>query len=197
VDWQNIARLRNPGFTLTRRGYDKHEVDKFLEQLVDWLETDAANDIGQVAVQRKLELVGKSTAHILMTTEQEAQELKRHTEGECTELRAQAETEAQQARDDADTYAQEVRARADAEARRTRDEATAEATETVEEGLRRRGQIDDEIRGLEAHRDEILKDLERLRGTLGGTIDEHRHVPPSPNGEHTADATESEPAKDA
>jgi DivIVA domain-containing protein len=197
VDWQNIARLRNPGFTLTRRGYDKHEVDKFLEQLVDWLETDAANDIGQVAVQRKLELVGKSTAHILMTTEQEAQELKRHTEDECTDLRAQAETDAQQTRDDADTYSQEVRARAEAEGRRTREEATAEATETVEEGLRRRGQIDDEIHDLEARRDEILKELERLRGTLGGTIDEHRSAPPSRNGERTAADAEPEPATDA
>jgi DivIVA domain-containing protein len=61
VDWHDIARLRSPDFTIARRGYDKHEVDKFLEQLVDWLETDAAQDIGEVAVTRKLELVGKST----------------------------------------------------------------------------------------------------------------------------------------
>jgi DivIVA domain-containing protein len=40
-----MARLRSPGFTEARRGYDKHEVDRFLEQLVDWLETDAAQDI--------------------------------------------------------------------------------------------------------------------------------------------------------
>jgi DivIVA domain-containing protein len=63
-----MARLRSPGFTEARRGYDKHAVDKFLKQLVDWLETDAAEDIGQVAVARKLELVGKSTAHILSQT---------------------------------------------------------------------------------------------------------------------------------
>ena len=59
-----------------------------LEQLVDWLETDAAQDISEVAVTRKLELVGKSTAHILLTTEQQAQELKRQTEEDCAELRA-------------------------------------------------------------------------------------------------------------
>jgi DivIVA domain-containing protein len=195
VDWQDIARLRSPGFTLARRGYDKHEVDKFLEQLVDWLETDAANDIGQVAVTRKLELVGKSTAHILLTTEQESQALKRQTESDCAEIRAQADADAREIRDDADTYATEVRARADGEARRTRDEATAEATETIEEGLRRRGQIDDEIHGLEAHRDGVLEELTRLRAELGETIDEHRPPPAAKqNGERAGRARAAGPA---
>lgn len=196
MDWQDIARLRSPGFTLARRGYDKHEVDKFLEQLVDWLETDAANDIGQVAVTRKLELVGKSTAHILLTTEQESQELKRQTEADCTELRAQAEADAAEVRDVADTYAREVRARADEDARRTREAATAEATETIEEGLRRRRQIDDEIHDLEGHRDEVLEDLGRLRAELGETIDEHRPATPSKNGERAAKAPAGEPTPD-
>ena len=196
MDWQDIARLRSPGFTLARRGYDKHEVDKFLEQLVDWLETDAANDIGQVAVTRKLELVVKSTAHILLTTEQEAQELRRQADADCAELRAQAEADAQEVRDVADTYAREVRARAEGDAKRTREEATAEATETVEEGLRRRGQIDDEIHALEAHRDEVLEALARLRAELGATIEAHRPAP-SKNGERVVKARAAEPARDS
>jgi DivIVA domain-containing protein len=182
VDRQDIARLRSPGFTETRRGYDKHEVDKFLEQLVDWLETDAADDIGHLAVKRKIELVGKSTTHILMTAEEESQALKRQTEADCGELRAQADADATQQRDEADTYAAEVRARAEAEGRQERDAATAEATETIEEGLRRRHQIDEEIKGLEARRDAIVEQLRRLRSELADTIDEHR-AEPSANGE--------------
>jgi hypothetical protein len=61
--------------------------------------TDAADDIGQVAVIRKLELVGKSTAHILLTTEQESQELKRQTAEDCAALRAEAEADAQEVRE--------------------------------------------------------------------------------------------------
>ena len=76
MDWKDIDRIRVPGFTLARRGYDKHEVDRFLARLADWLETDAPNEIGEMAVTRKLELVGKSTSHILMTTEQQAAELR-------------------------------------------------------------------------------------------------------------------------
>jgi DivIVA domain-containing protein len=173
VDRNDIARLRSPGFTLARRGYDKHEVDKFLEQLVDWLETDAANDIGDLAVRRKIELIGKSTAHILETAEQEAEELRRLTETECAELRAGAEADATEVREDADTYASDVRARAEGEARQTREEATAEASETIEEGLRRRSQIDDEIHGLEARRDTVLHELTRMRSELAETIDGH------------------------
>jgi DivIVA domain-containing protein len=193
VDWQDIGRLRSPGFTLARRGYDKHEVDKFLEQLVDWLETDAAEDIGQVAVTRKLELVGKSTAHILLTTEQESQELKRQAAEDCVELRAAAEADAQEVREAADAYAKQVRSQADDAARRTREEATAEASETIEEGLRRRGQIDDEIHELEAHRAGVLEDLGRLRAELGATIEEHRPAPTT-NGERVSKAPGSEPA---
>jgi DivIVA domain-containing protein len=174
VDWHDIARLRSPDFTIVRRGYDKHEVDKFLEQLVDWLETDAAEDIGDVAVTRKLELVGKSTAHILLTTEQEAQELKRQTEEDCAGLRAKAEAD---------------------DARRAREEATAEATETIEEGLRRRGQIDDQTHELEDHRAAVLEELGRLRAELSAAIDAHPPTPAKQNGEPDRNAPDAEPAQ--
>jgi DivIVA domain-containing protein len=184
VDWHDIARLRSPDFTVARRGYDKHEVDKFLEQLVDWLETDAAQDIGEVAVTRKLELVGKSTAHILLTTEQEAQELKSQSEEDCAELRAQAEADAQR-----------LRANADDDARRAREEATAEATETIEEGRRRRGHIDDQIHELEDHRAAVLEDLGCLRAELSATIDAHPPTPAKQNGEPDRNEPDAEPAQ--
>jgi DivIVA domain-containing protein len=189
-----MARLRSPGFTIARRGYDQREVDKFLEQLVDWLETDAAQDIGQVAVTRKLELVGKSTAHILLTTEQESQELKRQTEEDCAQLRAEAEADAQQVREAADAYAQQVRAKADDDARHAREDATAELTKTIDEGLRRRGQIDDQIHDLETHRAGVLEGMGRLRAELGAAIDAHRPAP-SKNGERVGKARDGEAAQ--
>ena len=127
MDWKDLDRLRNPGFGFGRRGYDRHEVDRFLEQLVDWLETDAARDLGHIAITRKLELVGKSTTHVLLAAEQEAEELLSQAEADIAELR-------QQAQDDA----RAVRAAADEYAAKTREEANAEASETIEEGLRRR-----------------------------------------------------------
>jgi predicted transcriptional regulator len=137
------------------------------------LETDAAEDIGQVAVTRKLELVGKSTAHILLATEQESQELRRQAAEDCAGIRA----EAHEVREAADAYAKEVRAKADDDARHTREEATAEASEALEDSLRRRGEIDDEIQELEADRVAMLEELARLRAELGAMIEEHRPAP--------------------
>ena len=163
MDWKDLDRLRNPGFGLGRRGYDRHEVDRFLEQLVAWLETDAARDLGHVAITRKLELVGKSTTHVLLAAEQEAEELLRQAEADIAELRQQAQADARAVREEADEYAAQVR-----------EEATREASETIEDGLRRRARIDDEIKELDARHEAALERMERLRSELEATTESHR-----------------------
>jgi DivIVA domain-containing protein len=174
VDWKDLDRLRNPGFGLARRGYDHHEVDRFLEQLVDWLETDAARDLGHIAITRKLELVGKSTTHVLLAAEQEAEELLRQAEADIAELRAQAQADARAVREEADQYAAKVR-----------DDATAEASETIEDGLRRRARIEDEIKELDGRRDAALERMESLRSELEATMEGHRPVATSSQGTST------------
>ena len=157
MDWKDLDRLRTPGFAIARRGYDRHEVDRFLAALVDWLETDAAREIGHLAVTRKLELVGKSTTHILLAAEQEAEEMLRQVEADIAELHAEAQAAARDIRRAADEYAEHVREGAEREARDAREDATAAASQTIEEGLRRRAQIDDEVKELEARRDAALE----------------------------------------
>jgi hypothetical protein len=146
--------------------------------LADWLETDAASEIGELAVTRRLELVGKSTAHILMTTEQESAQLRRGAEEQCAQMLSRAEAAARQTRQAADEYANQTRARADADARTTVEAAGAEATETIEEGERRGAQIEAVIADLEIRRDDALADLDRLRGELSATIAGHRRAGP-------------------
>jgi DivIVA domain-containing protein len=182
MDWKDIDRLRDPGFTEARRGYDRREVDRFLGSLVDWLETDAATELGELTVQRKLEHVGKSTARILLTAEEEAEKLRRLTDKECAELRADAETAALKTRQAADQYAHDVRAKADADAKRM-----------IEEGERRRAEIDAVVSELEARRDSTIKELDRLRTELSSAIGTHESEPkpkPQPKTE-----TETEPAR--
>src|SRR5215213_6035444 len=145
MDWTHFEQLRVSGFTMTRRGYDKREVDRFLDSLAEWLETDAANELGDQAVQRKLELVGKSTAHILLTTEKESQELKRTVQAECDDVRQKADAAAKDTRRQADEYSSNTRTKADEysanlrakteeEAERTKAAAVEKARKTVEEG---------------------------------------------------------------
>jgi colicin import membrane protein len=193
VDWKDIDRVRVPGFAEARRGYDRREVDGFLGRLADWLESDAASEIGELAVTRKLEVVGKSTAPILMTTEQESAQLRRGAEEECAQLLSQAEAAARHTRQAADEYAKRTRAQADADARTTVEAAGAEAQETIEEGERRRAQIEAVIADLEIRRDDTLADLDRLSGELSATIAGHR--PAGPANGRDGERTTKQPAK--
>jgi cell division septum initiation protein DivIVA len=173
MDWNEIERLRIDGFTVARRGYDRREVDKFLGALLDWLETDAPTDLGGMAVKRKFELAGKSTAQILLTTENESEEMLRQTEAECADLRDQAEAASREVRRAADEHAAKGREKADEYARRTGEAASAKAKRLVDEGERRRAQIDAAIVELEATRHSALQELQHLQGELGSSIEKH------------------------
>jgi DivIVA domain-containing protein len=174
MDWNDIDRLRAPGFAVARRGYDQREVDKFLDQLADWLETDAADQVAELAVKRKLELVGKSTSNILLTTQQEAEQLLRQTQEQCAELRARTEQAAAAAKQAAEEHAAQVRAQAEDAGNQAIEVAEERARRMVEEGERRRAAVEAVVAELDARRDEALKELERLSGELGTTIERHR-----------------------
>lgn len=193
MDLEHIERLRVQGFTAARRGYDRHEVDRFLAALMEWIETDAARELGDVAVKRKLELVGKSTAQILLTTEKESAQLRAQTEEECAELRSRAEAASLDARRAADGYAKKVREKADQDARQTGEAASAKAKRIVEEAERRRAQIEAVIAELDARRDGALRELERLQGELASTIGKHKSTARSSR----QDGEQAQPAKAA
>jgi DivIVA domain-containing protein len=181
MDLEDIHRLRVQGFTVARRGYDRREVDRFLDALLEWVETDAAKDLGDQAVKRKLELVGKSTAQILLTTEKESEGLRSQTEEECAELRSEAEAASLAVRREADAYATKTREKADQDARRTGEVAGAKAKGIVEEAARRRAQVEAVIGELDARRDGTIQELDRLRRELASTIGEYTS-PASPRG---------------
>jgi cell division septum initiation protein DivIVA len=170
VDQRDIDRLRDPKFTIARRGYAQREVDNFLLQLADWLESTAADDVGSYAVKRKLEMVGKSTANILLTTEQEAEELRRRADADATKTLQDANAAAQQTRSAAAEHAKKVRGSAEHESAEKLAAATAKARGIVEEGERRRAGIEALIADLQAARDRALVELDRLSSELKATI---------------------------
>ena len=197
MDLEDIRRLRVQGFTVARRGYDRRDVDRFLDALLDWIETDAAKDLGDQAVKRKLELVGKSTAQILLTTEKESEGLRSQTEGECAELRSEAEGASLAVRRDADEYATKTREKAEQNARRTAEAAGARAKGIVEEAERRRAQIEAVISELDARRDGTLGELEQLRRELASMIGKHTSAarPDGRGGEKNGERTDKKSAR--
>ena len=112
MDRDSIDRIRSATFPVGRRGYEKREVDRFLNKLADWLETGGGDQTRAELVRRDLERIGEQTGRIITDA---------HDLGE--QLRVDAEREARRILEDAEAQAAETIAKARAEAKRIVDEA--------------------------------------------------------------------------
>ena len=83
VDQTSLDRIRNATFPSSRRGYDKHEVEKFLARLADWLETGGGDESRSDAVKKELEKVGQRTGAILAQAEESAQQIRAEADEEA------------------------------------------------------------------------------------------------------------------
>lgn len=196
VDQTSLDRIRNATFPSARRGYDKHEVEKFLARLADWLETGAGDESRSDTVKRELERVGQRTGAILAQAEDSAQQIRAEAEEEARATIENASQEAGRIRSEAETYSSETRGSADAYANQTRQEADTDANATrlrteeearetigkaeaqaqriVEEGTQRREDIEAVIADLVRGRDDVLADVEELASKLATAVSTHR-----------------------
>jgi DivIVA domain-containing protein len=188
VDQTSLDRIRNATFPSSRRGYDKHEVEKFLARLADWLETGGGDESRSDAVKKELEKVGQRTGAILAQAEESAQGIREEAEEEARGTVNAANVQAQETRGEADNYASETRAATDSYAQRTREAADQDARETiataeaqarriVEEGRQRREDIEAVIQDLLRRRDDVLTDTEELSAKLTRAVSDHRSGP--------------------
>ncbi len=188
VDQTSLDRIRNATFPSSKRGYDKHEVEKFLARLADWLETGAGDESRSDTVKRELERVGQRTGAILAQAEESAQQIRAEAEEEArgtvntanieaAETRSETDRYATEAHASADAYAQQTRQAAEEEARNAIAEAQAEARRIVEDGIQRREDIEAVIADLVRRRNEVLADTEDLSAKLTGAVSEHQPGP--------------------
>lgn len=199
VDQTSLDRIRNATFPSARRGYDKHEVEKFLARLADWLETGAGDESRSDTVKRELERVGQRTGAILAQAEESAQQIRAEAEEEARGTINTANMEAEETRTEVDNYARETRtsadsyaaqtrqaaeevlssaqAQADAKAREAIEAAQAQSRRIVEEGMQRREDLEAVIADLVRRRDDVLADTEELAAKLTTAVSEHRPEP--------------------
>jgi DivIVA domain-containing protein len=112
VDRDSIDRIRSATFPIGRRGYEKREVDRFLNRLADWLETGGGDQSRAELLRRDLERIGQQTGRILTDAHDVAEQ-----------LRSEAEREAYRVIEEAQEHAAHVIEQAKAEAKRILDEA--------------------------------------------------------------------------
>ncbi len=199
VDQTSLDRIRNATFPAAKRGYDRHEVEKFLARLADWLETGAGDESRSDTVKRELQRVGERTGAILAQAEESAQQIRAEAEEEARGTVNTANMEAAETRTEIDNYASETRTSADSYAQQTRQEAEevlsnakaeadrlarealaaaeAQARRIVEDGTRRREDIEAVIADLVRRRDDVLTDTQELSAKLNGAVSEHRPEP--------------------
>jgi DivIVA domain-containing protein len=152
MERSEVDSIRRRTFSEARRGFDRREVQQFLTELADWLESGAQDEANSYAVQRKLERAGETTARVLATAEKEADQLRKEAQSDF----------------------ERITERANQLARETTDAATAKARRTIEEGEQRRLAIEDVISTLIARRDAVIADIERLQASLGLAVAEHK-----------------------
>ena len=196
VDQTSLDRIRNATFPASRRGYDKREVEKFLNRLADWLETGGGDQARSDTVKKELERVGQRTGAILAQAEESAQSIREEAELEGQNAIAAAKETAEATRQEADSYAEEKQSSADGYAAETRqgadqyaedkrreaddeaqsrlETAKAQARRIVEEGVKRRRDIEAVISDLVRRRDDVLGEAERLSGALTEAVSEHK-----------------------
>ena len=210
----SIERIRSATFAISRKGYDKREVERFLNKLADWLEAGGGDQARSDLVKRELGRVGEKTARILSEAEDSAEQLRTEAEQEATgtlnrareqaasskesadeyaaRTRQTADKYAEKTRHEADRGAQEMMARATQEARKTVDDAQSKARRIVEEGAKRRGDIEAVITDLVRRRDAVLSGVEQMTSELRTVVSGHSR---SPGGDPFATPKELDPAE--
>lgn len=174
VDQTSLDRIRNATFPSSRRGYDKHEVEKFLGRLADWLQTGGGDESRSDAVKKELEKVGQRTGAILSQAEESAQQIRAEAEEEARGTINSANLQATETRTETENYANEARAAADRQAREAIESAEARARQIVEHAEQRREDMEALISDLIRRREDVLADTEELTHKLRTAVEQHR-----------------------
>jgi DivIVA domain-containing protein len=174
VDETSLDRIRNATFPSARRGYDKHEVEKFLGRLADWLETGGGDESRSDAVKRELEKVGQRTGAILAQAEESAQQIRAEAEEEARGTINSANLQATETRGEADNYATERKASAEREAREAIEAAEAQSRRIIAEAEQQREDTEALIGDLIRRRNDVIADTEELAGKLRTAVEQHR-----------------------
>jgi DivIVA domain-containing protein len=174
-------------FAAARRGYDRVEVDEYVERVSRIVVELEAMRSPDAVIERALADVGEETSAILRRARKAAEEIIADAENHASSRATQAEAQAQQMREEADRYSLRVRAEGDqvlAEARdqaqQTADQAAIEAKRRREEADRYQAQVTAHIEQLAHERHRLIEDLRRLADQFHRTADRALEQMPSP-----------------
>jgi DivIVA domain-containing protein len=176
-------------FSASRRGYDRGEVDQYVERVSRIVVELEAMRSPDAVIERALADVGEETSAILRRARKAAEEIIADAEANARDRGEQLEAQARELREDADHYSARVKAegeevlkdarseadkilvQARSEAKGLRDDATTEATRTRQDAERYRTQVSTHIEQLAQERHRLIEDLRKLADQFHRTAD--------------------------
>jgi DivIVA domain-containing protein len=123
--------IRDPSFSASVRGYDRHAVDAYVERVNRLIAELQVAGSPRAAVRHALDRVGEQTSGILQRARETAEEITTSAREEAEETTARARAEAQDLLDRARREAEDATGRARAEAEEIVADTRAEADETL------------------------------------------------------------------
>jgi DivIVA domain-containing protein len=182
-------RLRETTFPLAVRGYERHAVDEFVQEVVALVGELEGRQSREAVVQRALDEVGEQTAGILQRAHEAADEIAARSRAQAEGRIQRAEREAEILRREADKYAEQVvvdtrllwqeRQRLLEDVRQLADEVLATADDALER-VKMPEPLRAEEEGQPADQPTAEVELDVLQGGAGQEEDE---VEPPPPGE--------------
>jgi DivIVA domain-containing protein len=165
-------------FSSSRRGYDRVEVDQYVERVSRVVVELEAMRSPDAVIERALADVGEETSAILRRARKAAEEIIEDAEAHARERTAAAEGQARELREDADRYSARIRAEAEqvladarSHAEETAVQAAAAARRVRDDADHYRDQVSSHIDQLAQERHRLIEDLRKLADQFHRTAD--------------------------
>jgi DivIVA domain-containing protein len=101
-------RIANREFPLAVRGYDRHAVDEFVQEVLQLVSELEGRQTRESVVQRALDEIGEETAGILQRAHETADEIAARSRAQAEGRIQRAEREAEMVRQQADAYSEQL-----------------------------------------------------------------------------------------
>jgi DivIVA domain-containing protein len=101
-------RIANLQFPLAVRGYDRHAVDEFVQEMLELVGELEGRQTRESVVQRALDEIGEETAGILQRAHETADEIAARSRAQAEGRMQRAEREAEMLREQADAYSEQI-----------------------------------------------------------------------------------------
>lgn len=167
---ETIDKIRNATFTLTRRGYDRREVDSYLSKLADWLEGGGGDQVHSDAIKHELDRIGRKTSKILTAAQEAADSIRNEAQHEAREIVEDARISTESTRKAAEDYARRAREEVSGIGEKAREEAEEHSRRVESEAESRAARVRQEA---DAHAVKVRAEADEYAKRVRGEADAH------------------------